>query len=186
MLQCLQLVTPVRCARRSACVRTRFQVAVPVREVAIKHVPFNPPLLRLCCCCCGRLVLGGLVVGLFSRGPKVSHEDKVRGKAERAGVSTVGAVVVAHAFTDKQDTFLLVFPDRVDVVRNRKLGTLLGGGDSGVESYPISSITSASVRKSGVWAYLKFTSSNVEVEFKGDVISVPAAREAIMAAKAGA
>jgi hypothetical protein len=123
-------------------------------------------------------------MGLFSRGTKVSHADKMRGKAEKAGVSTAGAVVVAHSFIDNQDTFLLVFPDRVDVVRNRKLGTLLGGGNSGVESYPIASITSASVRKAGVWAYLTLTSSNVEVEFRGDVIAIPEAREAIMAAKA--
>jgi hypothetical protein len=108
----------------------------------------------------------------------------MRGKAEKAGISTAGAVVVSHAFTDNQDTFLLVFPDRVDVVRKRQIGSLLGGGNSGVESYPIGSITSASVRLAGIWAFLTFTSSNVEVEFRGDVISIPEAREAIMAAKA--
>lgn len=99
-------------------------------------------------------------------------------------MSTDGAVVICHAFKDNQDTFLLVFPDRVDVVRGRKLGTLLGGGDAGVESYPVASITSVSVRLAGIWAFLTFTSSNVEVEFKGDVVTVPAAREAIMSAKA--
>ena len=125
-------------------------------------------------------------MGLFSRGPKLSHADKVRTKAEKAGVSVDGAVVVCHAFADNQDTYLLVFPDRVDIIRKRQIGTLLGGGNAGVESYPVSSITSASVRQSGVWAYLTFTSSNVDVEFRGDVQTVPAAREAIMAAKVAA
>jgi hypothetical protein len=124
-------------------------------------------------------------MGIFNRGPKVSHMDKVRAKAVKAGVAVEGALAVCHAFTDNQDTFLLVFPDRVDIIRKRQIGSLLGG-NAGVESYPVASITSASVNQSGIWSTLKFTSSNVEVEFRGDVQTVPAAREAIMAAKAKA
>jgi hypothetical protein len=124
-------------------------------------------------------------MGIFNRGPKLSASDKVRVKAEKAGVSTDGALVVAHDFQNNQDNFLLVFPDRVDIHRGAKIGSLMGSG-RGVESYPMSSITSAQTKFSGIWCTLQFTASNVEVEFRGPQTFIPEARDAIMQAKASA
>ena len=111
--------------------------------------------------------------------------DKTRAKAEAAGVSTVGALVVAHQFRDRQDCYLLVFPDRVDLVRSRQIGAFLGG-NAGVESYPIESVSSVSIRQSGIWSILMLTGANFDLEFHGDMETVPAARNAIMTAKSAA
>lgn len=122
-------------------------------------------------------------MGLFSRGPKLSSSDKVRARALKAGFDPEGAVAVAHCFRDNQDQYLFVFPDRVDIHRTAKIGSFLGAG-RGVESYPLQSITSASVKQDGIWSVLTFTASEVAVEFRGPMDLVPAAREAIMQAKA--
>lgn len=122
-------------------------------------------------------------MGIFSRGPKLSASDRVRAKAEKAGFNSDGAVAVAHDFRDNQDHFLFVYPDRVDIHTTAKIGALLGSG-RGVESYPLASITSASVKQAGIWSVLSFTASGVDVEFRGPMDLVPAAREAIMRAKA--
>lgn len=78
---------------------------------------------------------------------------------------------------------MAVFPDRVDIHRTAKIGSFLGSG-RGVESYPLASITSAGVKQDGIWSVLTFTASGVDVEFRGPMDLVPAAREAIMKAKA--
>lgn len=122
-------------------------------------------------------------MGIFNRGPKLSASDKVRARAAKAGFDTEGAVAVAHCFRDNQDQYLAVFPDRVDIHRTAKIGSFLGSG-RGVESYPLASITSAGVKQDGIWSVLTFTASGVDVEFRGPMDLVPAAREAIMKAKA--
>lgn len=122
-------------------------------------------------------------MGIFTRGPKLSAADKVRAKAEKAGVSTDGALVVVHDFQNNQDNYLLVFPDRVDIHRSAKIGSLLGSG-RGVESYPLASVTSSGVKQSGIWSTLTFTASGVDVDFRGPVSYMAEAREAIMRAKA--
>lgn len=103
-------------------------------------------------------------------------------KAEKHGVNTAGAVAVLHRFEGGQHGFLVAFPDRVDVVSKAKVGSILGQG-VGVESYPLDSVTSVSVRRDGIWCDLVLTGAGFVVEFRSDVNSVPIAREAIMKAK---
>lgn len=122
-------------------------------------------------------------MGIFNRGPKLSPSDRVRAKATKAGVDTDGAIAVAHDFQNKRDQFLLVYPDRVDIHRSAKIGSLTGSG-RGVESYPLASVTSAGVKQEGIWSVLSFSAAGVSVEFRGPRDLVPAAREAILRAKA--
>lgn len=118
-------------------------------------------------------------MGIF-RGKATDPVAKLRAKCEKKGISVDGLVTGAHTF-DEQDIFVLVFPDRVDVVRLKKIGAILGSGE-GTETYPLASISSASVRSQGVWRYLKITGSGFDEEIRGGV-NLSDVRDAILRLK---
>lgn len=121
-------------------------------------------------------------MGIFSRGPKLPLMDKLFAKAERAGVNVTGAVAVSHEYRDGRDSYLVVFPDRVDVHHGRKVGALSASG-MGVESYPLASVSSVSAVVKGIWMELKLTGSGFDVSFRGDQATIPLVRDAIMKAR---
>ena len=129
------------------------------------------------------------VVGAYTRamgfftGPKVSPSEKVRVKAAKAGVDLSGAWGVGHQFVGGQDSYLGVFPDRVEVYRVRKVGGLRNEG-AGVDVYPVSAISSAHLTKDGHWWVLVFTAHGVVVNFRGGEVEIQEAHQALMRAMA--
>jgi hypothetical protein len=132
------------------------------------------------------------VMGLFSRDPakaeadRVKSEskaravsDKARAKAEKKGVIVAGAVAVGHTFDNSADQFLIVFPDRVDLVNTGKMGSLLRSG-AGTETIPVSRISSAECRNKGIWSVLEVHTSDTSITFKADLVSGPHLRQAVL------
>lgn len=121
-------------------------------------------------------------MGLFNRSTPADKatrlQEKLGAKLAKRGVSTEGLVMGVESF-DEQTVFILLYEDRLDVVTMPKIGSMLSSGQ-GVESYPLDSISSTSVRNEGIKSYLKVTGSGFEAEVFGRQDVMPAIRQAIM------
>lgn len=104
--------------------------------------------------------------------------EKNRTKAIRAGVDVEGAVSICHYIDDLRDNFLVIFPDRVDLVIGKKGGNLTNKG-AGTESIPMSRISSVEIEKSMMTATLKIHTSGNAILFKGFTTEAEPARQEI-------
>ena len=120
-------------------------------------------------------------MGIFNRGPKLSPSEKIRAKASKAGVDLSSAWGVGHQFVGGQDMYLGVFPDRVEVHRGKRAGSLTGAGE-GVDVYPVGVISSAHLTSSGHWWVLTFTADGVVVNFRGGELDMKDAHQALLKA----
>ncbi|GAA1967019.1 SHOCT domain-containing protein [Microbacterium deminutum] len=105
--------------------------------------------------------------------------ERARAKASKKGINVDGALAVAHTYDDGQDQFLVLFPDRVELIKRRKTGSLFGSG-AGTEAIPLTRISSTQVVNSSIWAIVEVYTSGNSIKFKADQISGPAMREAIL------
>lgn len=112
------------------------------------------------------------------RAAALQMDEKARRKAQKKGIDVDGAIAVAHTFDDSADQFLLVFPDRVDLVSRGKLGSLLKSG-AGTETIPASRISSVQARNKGIWNVVEIFASGNVVEFKADHVTGPWLRDQI-------
>lgn len=104
---------------------------------------------------------------------------KAQRRAVNFGLNTTGAVLIAEGHRGAASTFLLVFPDRVDLVTLGRYGSNVGKG-AGVESIPFSRISSVQCRQGSVGSaeVMIFTSGNA-IEFKTNFYVGNQIREAI-------
>ena len=77
--------------------------------------------------------------------------------------------------------YLGVFPDRVEVHRGKRAGSLTGAGE-GVDVYPVGVISSAHLTSSGHWWVLTFTADGVVVNFRGGELDMKDAHQALLKA----
>lgn len=105
-------------------------------------------------------------------------EAKSRAKAQKKGIAVDGALAVGHTFDDSADQFLLVFPDRVELINRGKVGSLFRSG-AGTETMAMDRITSTEVTNRGIWAVVEVHASGNSVEFKADQILGPYLRHVI-------
>ncbi|WP_206062781.1 SHOCT domain-containing protein [Nocardioides piscis] len=131
-------------------------------------------------------------MGMFSKDPAKAEAkqakadgraqamaDKARAKAQKKGVEVAGAVAVGHTFDDSADQFLVIFPDRVELVSMGKLGSLFRSG-AGTESIPMARVSSTECRNQGIWSQVEVHTSGNSIEFKCDQVSGPYLRQAII------
>ena len=131
-------------------------------------------------------------MGIFSKNPDRAAErqtkldqrardlsEKMRAKAAKKGVNVDGALAVGHTIEDSGEQFLVVFPDRIDLVNRGKMGSLLRSG-AGTESIPTSRISSVECANKGISAVLEVHTSGNHLEFKADVLTGPYLRDVIL------
>ncbi|QDB80015.1 SHOCT domain-containing protein [Georgenia wutianyii] len=113
------------------------------------------------------------------RAAALKSEESARKKAQKKGIDVSGAVAVGHTFDDSADQFLVVFADRVELINQGKIGSLLRA-NAGAETIPTSRISSVESRNKGIWSVLEIHTSGNVVEFKADHASGPYLREVIL------
>ncbi|MCM3662499.1 SHOCT domain-containing protein [Georgenia satyanarayanai] len=113
------------------------------------------------------------------RAAALKSEEAARKKAQKKGIDVSGSVAVGYVFDDSADKFLVVFPDRVELINRGKMGSLLRAG-AGAETVPTSRISSVESRNKGIWNVLEIHTSGNVVEFKADHVSGPYLREVIL------
>lgn len=107
------------------------------------------------------------------------QSEKARAKAQKKGVNVDGALVVGYTFADGADQFLIVFPDRIEHVNRGKPGLLLVKG-AGMESIPVSRVSSAVCRTEGIACRLEVYTSGNSISFKTDQVTGPVLRQTIL------
>jgi hypothetical protein len=117
-------------------------------------------------------------VSIFSRDP-VELSEKARAKARKKGVHVEGAVAVGYTYDDAADQFLVIFPDRVELVNRGKTGSLLRSG-AGRDTVPMEKISSVECRNQGIYTYVEVRTSGDVISFKADHFTGPFIRERIL------
>jgi hypothetical protein len=119
-------------------------------------------------------------MGLFSGrdggadGP--GRMERARAKAAQAGVDVRGALAVGHMVVGGASLYLVVFPDRLEMISTGQLGFRSGAGRSVI---PMSSIGAVSARNRLLHGALLIDVDGTTVEFNTDRAVVPLLRDVI-------
>lgn len=105
--------------------------------------------------------------------------EKAREKLTKKGFDLTGLLILDDSFGDGAFEYLLVFPDRVEYVNDGK-PSLLGKKGKGVETIPISRISSISTNKRLVFEIIHITTSGQSIEFKSDPYNAPILKSKIL------
>lgn len=104
---------------------------------------------------------------------------KASRNAVKSGLNIVGTIAVAQgSYISASTSFLLVYPDRVDLVNLGRGGVMIGK-DAGTESIPIARISSVQCSQLGGRSELKLFTSGNTIEFKTDFAVGPYLRQLI-------
>ena len=112
-----------------------------------------------------------------TRAKATELSEKARAKAVKKGVAVDGAIAVGYTFVDSGPQFLVVFPDRVELVI--KSFSILKSG-AGSETIPMSRISSAECKNEGVSAVVEVHTSGNTLKFKADQVSGPHLKAVIL------
>jgi hypothetical protein len=109
--------------------------------------------------------------------------EKARAQALKKGLDVDGAVAVGYTYDDSAVQFLLVFPDRIELVNLGKTGSLFRSG-AGTTVIPTQSIATVSSRNSGLNSIVSIASSGADINFETSSVSGPFLRDLIQQLRA--
>ncbi|BBH68712.1 hypothetical protein ACTI_53970 [Actinoplanes sp. OR16] len=120
-------------------------------------------------------------MGLFSGGVAGADEvraraDRARAKAVKAGIDVRGALGVGHMANGGASVYLLVFPDRLELVSTGQMGFRTGAGRSVI---PLTSISRVRSKNQLLRGALLIDVDGATVEFTTDKAVAPLLRELI-------
>ncbi|WP_433831482.1 SHOCT domain-containing protein [Actinoplanes sp. CA-015351] len=105
-------------------------------------------------------------MGLFAeKGDARARAERARGRAAQAGIDVAGALAVGHMVDGGASVYLLVFPDRLELVSTGQMGFRTGAGRSVIA---LGDISGVSVRDGLIRGVLLVALGGNTVEFSTD------------------
>ncbi|WP_045748270.1 SHOCT domain-containing protein [Actinoplanes rectilineatus] len=111
-------------------------------------------------------------MGWFSRTAPTAAEveakaAQIRAKADRAGVDVLGALAVGHSLVAGTNLYLVVHPERLDLVSTGQVGGLIGA-EAGRESIPLTDVSRVGFRPGLLRCTVEITWSGGTFDFSAD------------------